>query len=63
MTKLTSSPADSLTLEPGKAVRTPMGNIVLVRQIRFVGDHVEVKVEYAEGELAWFRPRFLRPLP
>lgn len=64
MTKSPSSPAaEVFPLEPGRVVRTPMGNMVTVRAIRSMADHVEVKVEYAEGEFAWFRPQFLRPLP
>ena len=53
----------ALQLDVGKAVRTPAGNIVIVREIRVVGDHVEVKVEYPEGELASFRAKHLRALP
>ena len=58
-----SAASASLNLEPGKAVRTPAGNIVTVREIRVVGDHVEVKVEYPTGELAHFRAKHLRPRP
>ena len=58
-----SDASTTIALEPGKAVRTPAGNIVIVREIRVVGDHVEVKVEYPEGELASFRAKHLRPLP
>jgi hypothetical protein len=58
-----SDASTSLQLEPGKAVRAPAGNIVLVREIRVVGDHVEVKVEYPTGDLANFRAKHLRALP
>lgn len=64
MTSTTSSPsANELLLEPGRMVRTPMGHFAVIRSVHLLGDHVEVLVEYAEGERAKFRACHLRPLP
>lgn len=54
---------NELELEPGKAVRTPMGAIVIVRRVIATEGHVEVTVEYPSGEKATFQARHLKPLP
>lgn len=58
-----SNTNQELQLEPGKAVRTPMGSIVIVRRVLAVAGHVEVTVEYPTGEHATFQAKHLRALP
>ncbi len=52
-----------LNIEAGRMVRTPAGNFAVVKAVYAVGSHVEVLVEYPEGERARFRSGHLRALP
>ncbi len=73
MTSPTQSPSQKpvgsppLNLEVGRMVRTPAGNFAAVVGIFAVLDgkqeHIEVLVQYPEGERARFRAAHLRPMP
>ncbi len=52
-----------LDYETGQIVRTPSGHFASVVYAEKVGDHVEVSVRFAEGEVAAFRACLLRPMP